>query len=350
MNSHTLIRTEEPFLIIGAGSSGTTLLSMLLDKHPLIACGPELSIFNKRKIYIDFKKFQYYFPLWLQRGLSTDGQAEYREFFFNLDAYFFQRDDIITLVRKAHGYREFFDCFFARYLTKRGKSIWGEKTGSNTYCVREFVKLYPKARIIHLVRDGRDAVCSLMRRPQNSAFHSVSHWLYNVSAAIAYKDMDRYLEVRYEDLVRNPHNILIRVCHHLGVDFDERMLSPNRNSYWEKYSDGNVHQSWSKSPFSKVISTYSVGRYKRDLPNDVAALFWRVHLTPFAKKRLFVQHDSTIDLMRLLGYEIKVPYKTPNVNAEHYCTAIKEWYLRFNHELRLEHRLWLPLTWIRSFN
>ena len=342
------MRAEEPFLIVGAGSSGTTLLSMLLDRHPLIACGPELSVFNKRRIYGDYKRLTYHLPLWLSRGLSTDGQSEYREFFCNLNAYFCTTDDLIALARSSHNQRQFFDRFFMRYLTIRQKSIWGEKTPSNAYCVRQFVNLYPKARLLHVVRDGRDSVCSLLRRPGSSAYHSVSHWLYNVSSATACRDVDGYLEIHYEDLVSSPHRALAYICHHLGVEFEPRMLEAEDEGYWAQFAGENVHRTWGQNPFLG-ISADSVGRHSEDMPRDIENLFWRVRLTPFARKRLGVQHSSTGDLMQLLDYTGEMTTGTGRVASQHYRSAVKEWWLRFKRELRLERRIWLPLTYIRSF-
>ena len=343
------LHVDRPFLIVGAGSSGSTLLSVLLDRHPQLACGPELSVFNKRRIYDNWRTFQRNFPLWLQRGLSTDGQAEYREFFFNLEAYFFKKADLIKLVKEATSHREFFDRFFQGYLRKRGKSIWGEKTGSNAYCIKEFIKLYPRARIIHLIRDGRDAVVSLMRRPYSSAYHCVSHWLYNVSAAIACRDMDEYLEVRYENLVSDPQNVLKTICHHLGVEFDQRMVKSesDQDTYWQQFSSGNVHPSWKQTPFSRTISMASTGRYKKDLTKEVEALFWNVHLTPLVRKRSNIQQKGNRDLMKLLGYVDQVPNRAQKISIEDFHSAVREYWQRFKRELNFEGRLWFPLTYIK---
>lgn len=338
---------DRPFLIIGSNSAGSTLLSILLDRHPMLACGPELSVFNKRAIYDSFGKLQRMLPFWLGRGLSTDGQSEYREFFFNLEAYFWSREDLIALARHVSNLRDFFDQFFINYLQKRGKAVWGEKTGSNSYCISQFLEIYPRARIIHIVRDGRDTVCSLLCRPDTNAYHCVAHWLYDVSSALACRTLDGYLEVRYEDLVSQPRNAMERICRHLGVDFDPGIINGENDKYWMKFSEGNVHKSWRRSPFSGAISRTSVGRYRRDMSRDVENLFWKVGLTPVGRKRAGINWGNTLQVMGELDYVWEVPNLSESVGIKHYSELIKEECRRFKRELLLERRPWLPLTWIR---
>lgn len=339
---------ENPFLIVGAGSSGTTLLSVILDRHPLIACGPELSVFNKRAIYQDYDQFCRKLPTWLERGLSTDGQAEYREFFFNLKAYFFEPHQLISLSRKCRSIREFFDEFFSNYLNRRNKKIWGEKTGSNSYCLAEFKNLYPNARIIHVLRDGRDMVCSLTKRPHGVPYHSVSHWLYNVSACIGNQSMDGYLEVRYEDLVTQPHQELVRICNHLGVDFHDSMLNGSTNEYWRSFSDDNIHSSWGSSPLTDSISAKSVGRYKKEMSQDVSDLFWNVNLTPAAMNKLNVSHKGVRDLMALVGYANETPAVSSSVSKRHFDDAVRLETNRALREYQYENRHWVPPTYIAA--
>jgi sulfotransferase family protein len=346
MRETTASPNESPFLIVGVGSSGSTLLSILLDRHPLIACGPELSVFNKSRIYGDMKRFQKMLPIWLDRGLSTNGLAEYREFFFNLEAYFWTKSELVDLANDSDNLRDFFDRFYARYLKKRKKSLWGEKTGTNAYCTPEFLKLYPKAKIIHIVRDGRDMVCSMMRRPRNSAYHCVSHWLFDVSAAAAFRNRNEYLEVRYEDLSMDPQNQLERICHHLGVEFELDMMKPSNDDYWKRFSTGNVHDSWKESPFSGKISNRSIGRYRVDMDKDVEALFWQTHLTAIGRKKLQVSHRTTFELMKMFGYSKEPPTACGKVRATHYSQSVREGWIRAKREILFEHRLVLPLLWV----
>ena len=334
---------DTPFLIIGAGSSGTTLLSTILDSHPRLACGPELSLFNKRAIYRDYEYVKANFDKWMRQGLSTDGQAEYRVFMNNLEAYYQDEKSVLDLVAKSSSLRDFLDSFFESYLETRDKNIWGEKTGSNSYCIREFMDIYPGAKIVHVTRDGRDSVCSIQKR-SNSLFHSVSHWLFNVSASIRERGRAHYLEVKYEDIVSDPEKHLSRVFSHIGVEFKSSELS-KKNSYWHSHADGNVHSSWGQSPFEEITNE-SVGRHSEEMSNQARALFWGMRLTPHARKLLGVEYRCAGQLMRDLGYEGPSKNALPSVNFDHFKTGTHEYAKRLKREYVTGGYFWKPLTWV----
>src|SRR5690606_14044733 len=155
---------SRPVFIVGSGSSGTTLLGVMLDRHSQFACGPELYALNKRQIYGPWRRVRSNFARWLETGLLSNGQVDVEDFFHSRGAYFCHGDLLARWARQAGSLREFFDAFSGNYLTQRGKSRWVEKTGSNGYYLHRILKLYPRARIVHMVRDGRDAVCSLLGR------------------------------------------------------------------------------------------------------------------------------------------------------------------------------------------
>ena len=91
-------KMNEPIIIGGCGSSGTTLIRKMLNAHRNIACGPEMSIFDRPKIYqipltylytmfrsLDFDKLddEMIFPLRMQPmnttycGLHVDAHGKY---------------------------------------------------------------------------------------------------------------------------------------------------------------------------------------------------------------------------------------------------------------------------------
>lgn len=334
---------NKPFLIVGAGSSGTTLLSTILDSHARLACGPELSFFNKKTIYEDFNHVKDNVERWMSNGLSTNGQSEYKVFMGNLDAYFHTEKEVINKIKQSNGLKHFINNFFERYLNKRGKKRWGEKTGSNSYCIGEFMRLYPKAKVIHIVRDGRDVACSLQKR-SNSLFHSISHWIYNVSASIKHRDQDYYLEVKYEDLVSKTEQVLNKVFDHIGERFNKRELK-KENSYWYSYSDGNVHSSWGQSPFEEITDE-SVGRHLKEMNDEARSLFWSTRLTPHAEKLLGVNCHGAEQLMGLLEYGEPLKSSLPPVQFRHLRVGMREYIGRLSRELAEQTRFWQPLTWV----
>ena len=100
-------------------------------------------------------------------------------------------------------------------------------------------RLFPRGRFIHVVRDGRDVVSSLLQRdwmdpatgekvwcckdPESAA----NYWTHVVDAIRTQAETveGRYLEVRYEELVSHPEAVIRQVLAFLGEPWDPSVLS-----------------------------------------------------------------------------------------------------------------------------
>jgi Sulfotransferase family len=338
--------TDAPIFILGSASSGTTLLSVILDRHPRIACGPEMYVLNKPQVYGDYSNFRANVGRWLDEGLVGDGEIDTPEFFFNLDAYFLDRPRLVELVNACTDLREFLDRFYAQYMAKRGKARWVDKSGSNAYYLDRILTLYPAARIVHLVRDGRDVMCSILGRDPGMHCHAAAHWLYNNAAAYRYREQPGYLSVRYEDLATEPEPVVRRVCDHIGEAFVPAMLAPVGDDYWRRLAGTNTHASWQATPIGSTVNAGSVGRYRTDLPRDVESLFWHTRLTRTGQRRLGVQIDGVAELMSMLGYAEGPPSELPAVRLRWYAEATQAYARRARTHWRRERRVWRPLTFV----
>ena len=334
---------DRPVFIVGSASSGTTLLGVMLDRHAQFACGPELYAFDKRQVYGPFAEVQRNFARWLRQGLISDGQIDTRDFFHSRQAYFCDAELLVDLAQRATSLRGFFDAFWGHYLERRGKPRWVEKTGSNGYYLAEILALYPEARVIHLVRDGRDVVCSLLKRDPRP-YHAVSHWLYNVSAALTWRGHPAYLEVKYEALAAQPEATLGRICQHLDVPFEPQMLAVQGDEYWQKCAPVSIHSSWSSSPLAGGVSTRSIGRYKAELSPQAEALFWRMHLSAWGRRKLGARHRGVADLMCILGYVDRPPVVRRRVPLGLCRQGLGQFFARARAHWHCNHELWLPLT------
>jgi hypothetical protein len=98
-------------------------------------------------------------------------------------------------------------------------------------------RLFPEALYVHLIRDGRDAALSFLSMPPGIVTESWAHprtagdfacqWCTEVAAALRLGRRvgpDRYLEVRYEQLVADPEAGLRRICAFAGLSFAGAML------------------------------------------------------------------------------------------------------------------------------
>jgi uncharacterized membrane protein YkvA (DUF1232 family)/transposase-like protein len=202
-----------PVVIGGCGSSGTTLLRRMLDRHPEIFCGPEATVFLKRMSSI--------------RDIA--------------ERFGFEPGQVEAWRRESCTRVEFIERFQAACLTRSGKRIWAEKTPENIRAFPQIAARFPRARLIHVIRDGRDVACSLRqaawaplekitggapRSSPEALDASIRYWAERVRFGREMRGCPRYFEVRYEELVAEPRETMARLLAFLGAEFDEQVLQP----------------------------------------------------------------------------------------------------------------------------
>jgi hypothetical protein len=123
-----------------------------------------------------------------------------------------------------------------------------------------------------MVRDPRDRYASVRRRNDQDLSRvgaATGRWLASTRAGLrnAATYPDRYLLVRYEDLVADPERTLRGVCAHVGLEFTPAMLTldglPQLRDRGGNSSFGDVE--------AGAISTRAVGRYRQAVrPGELA--------------------------------------------------------------------------------
>jgi protein-tyrosine sulfotransferase len=240
--------SSSPIVVVGAcARSGTTLLRVMLDSHSKIFCGPESNIFIPRPLDLGALAFRYDIP----------------------------RSSLEIMLRDSKDRAEFIDRFRAANLTRSGKSLWAEKTPRNIHMFEWILRHFPAAKLIHVLRDGRDVVCSLRTHRKRRVVDGkveltgyrfpleecTSRWLRAVKDGIRLRGNANYLEVRYEDLVLNSEPTITSLCDKIGVRFEPAMLTfheftgPTRDPL--KFPQ-NIEA-------TEPLYTSAVGRWKRDL-------------------------------------------------------------------------------------
>lgn len=185
------------------------------------------------------------------------------------------------------------------YAARQGKRRWGDKTPMYMQHLRLLERLFPDALYIHLIRDGRDVALSFLSMPKGIVTETWAHprtpggfacqWRSEVIAArrLARRvGPARYLEVRYESLVRDPESELRGICDFARLPYEPAMLDyPGKIDLSAKPHQ----QSLAKAP------TPGLRDWRETMaPADVAA-FERV----------------AADLLSALGYELATTRRTP---------------------------------------
>lgn len=219
--------TEKPFpLIVGCGRSGTTLLRNILDTHSKLAVAHEAHFLG---------------PMARDREKYEAGDS------FNIDAFLtdlyadpnFRRQglDEADLRReleseKPADFSAAVRVVYACYARAFGdKPFYGDKTPGYVKHIPLLARLFPESSFIHIVRDGRDVALAYIERDEwgpKTVAEAALYWDGRVrEGRIAGERLgsSRYLEIKYEDLVEHPEEVLVHICEFLGLEFEPGMLS-----------------------------------------------------------------------------------------------------------------------------
>jgi len=121
------------------------------------------------------------------------------------------------------------DTIYRVPMADAGKRRWIDKTPGYTTEIPRLHRLFPEAKFVHVIRDGRDVVISLRRTGWHGqkSWNIAEYWATAVSTArrdAGALATHQYLEVSYERLVLETEAALREVCDFLGEAFDPAML------------------------------------------------------------------------------------------------------------------------------
>ncbi len=265
------VSEAKPIVVGGCPRSGTTLIRVILDTHPNLCCGPESEIFKPGRRN----------PARLADLFDLDAAA------------------VEELLERSGSQAEFIDGFFELYRVRTAAQRWAEKTPNNIQSLDFLFEHFPKAKFIHMIRDGRDTICSLRTHPRHKVVDGelvkldtnnpipqcIETWVRETSLGLAWREDPRYFELRYEDIVRDPESTLRRVFEFLEEPWDAVVLS-----FHEVQSASRDVSKFPQNPEAvRQLSSSSLARWQKDLSEAELALFY----------------ERAGDLMRTFGYEIE---------------------------------------------
>jgi LPS sulfotransferase NodH len=193
---------ERVAFVVGAPRSGTTWLQQLLYVHPDVATGGESHLFCE--------------------GLpAVFGNFDHPNGMSHLSTWV-ARAELLTAARA------FCDAVFEtqRAATRPSARLVLEKTPNHRLQAALQAQLYPDARYVHIIRDGRDATASQRELwgEANDEFadadRAAEAWAAAVYDVRTHFAGLAYLEVRYEDIVADTRATLGVIFDHLGLAHD----------------------------------------------------------------------------------------------------------------------------------
>jgi hypothetical protein len=252
-----------PFFIVGCPRSGTTLLRKLLVQHPRLAI-PSESHF-----------IPLYYRAWGEPRDARDAEALAARLLALPRVKHWGLDLRAADFRGDRSFAQVVARLYTRWCEHRGKARWGDKTPQYVFEMPLLSRLFPGARFLHVVRDGRDVALSLHRIPwgPRTAMGAAELWRRAVRAGRAHAAAfpDDVLEVRYESLLAEPQKTLSGVCAFLGETFHEEMLQPSREPDPWATARGVV----SLATSGRIVAD-NAGKWQRELAQPAHDVFLAV--------------------------------------------------------------------------
>jgi len=217
---------KAPLFIIGSPRSGTTFLTRMVNRFLDIHVARDAGVFlrfyrmlplygelairsNRRRLIADLYRDYFFRTRFLERG-------------FTLDA-----DELCDAVPQPT-YRALVDYVLIETARSHGKSGWGNKKPSYSLEAADADAVFPTAKFVHIIRDGRDVALSMRNAThlllEQNWYFAARDWREHVLGG---RELglriggDRYLEIFYEDLLRDPTGIFARILTFIGAPQEE---------------------------------------------------------------------------------------------------------------------------------
>ncbi len=268
-----------PIFIIGNPRSGTSLLRIILNSHKEIMIPPEAgfamwlySKYKNQDFSISEIKLNYLQDLYQTRKFETWGlnPQELKKYILskNISRY----SEMIRLIYIFYGKSK-----------NRSFSRWGDKNNFYIDYITQINQLFKNVQFIHIVRDGRDIVCSykdINKKRIKSKYKpnlpddvkSIAYeWKENekkISDSFESVDDNRTLTIRYEDLILNFSKTMKNIMKYLNLPYDDGM----EHYYLNNNDEPTDFLQW-KSKIKKPIDKSRVCRYKIELDDNSVKIF-----------------------------------------------------------------------------
>lgn len=264
-----------PFFILGSPRSGTTMLREVLNRHPQLVIPPENGrIQGMIRVFGSLRRADW----------STAVAAVVDEFTQGYDIKFWSVDPkkikqrATALPPERRSLSSVFEVIYCAYAEQRSpnKWAWGDKsTPGHFEYLDKLGRVFPRSRFVHIVRDGRDSVLSCVRAGfyDQSAIKAAYAWLDNSRNCRLFghsRGPERFLQVRYEDFVRDPERGIARIVEFLGYPSYPEILEP---ASLGSVASADVKALSHYQNAMKPISAASVGNWMHGLsPECIAAI------------------------------------------------------------------------------
>jgi hypothetical protein len=315
-----LKNTANPLFIVGSYRSGTSLLRLILNSHSKIFIPEETR-------YIPYLGSNI-------KGYGSLESEESRKRLVNEIRKYLKRqkwDDIPSFYEinkevQSYTYSEIIKSVSLSKcpINKKSKLLyWGDKTPSYLMVFKYINELFPDAKFINVVRDGRDVCASVMGLPISGARNVTSaalEWNERILQGLLMEKClgsGRVLTIKYEDLVTKTDEVLHLVCSFLDIIYEGSM------------------QEFSETPEAKILARQP---HHANVVNNVNSSRISIYKKSMSISEIRLYESYTYNSLDALGYQAKFSFiPQPNNITKYFQLSCNFLMLIFK---RLKQKLW----------
>ena len=333
---------KSPIFILGYPRSGTTLLRALLGAHSKVHLINEPELIRGMCIAgIDFAERvkRENLPQMLEKLQQLN---VCRQHFSSLDTKILQE---FLDQPKDLSFKDIYEFLLPK---SEQAEVWGEKSLGNVFYIKELNNLYPNAIFIHIIRDPRAALLSYYRKKfagaanclpelsrRNIRFfaHSAIRWRRRLSFVNTAQNLlgsNTIIQLKFNDLVTEPEKELSRICSHIKIEFEPKMMDASRRKE-DSVILKNAHGAYAHKNLNQPINpkradagkelpgwaSYIVEKYTADnlmslgfgLKKEPVNLMQKTKITielHLAEKKLQAKANKEMNYRKAIINEIKV--------------------------------------------
>ncbi|TKB46643.1 sulfotransferase family protein [Thalassotalea mangrovi] len=285
-----------PVFIVGCPRSGTTLLQVKLSAIEELAIPPE-----------DDFILRFYYKLKQDcERILTDQEVNHLidDLFYHDNGTFSQwhvsREQINQelATRKDITLRQLIDAIYQAFLNRlENKQRWGCKVPYFAAHIETLQHIFPFAKFIHIVRDGRAAYQSMLEREQHpdarqypkSPFNIAWQWqrFVNSAESAGQKFSPQFLRIHYENLLADADAVYAQLATFLDVK-----VSQLTQDYYQNLLD------------NQLIRQDNIALYVKPKIDASKAQRWQKHLSPYQLACFEAVAGNTLQHM---GYPLSKP-------------------------------------------
>lgn len=216
----------KPIFLVGAERSGSTVLRLMLDHHPQLSWCPE---------------FEYV----VDQIPDSNGWPQLEEYYEWLETHrIFQATGFV--IDRSLNYPQLVNSFLLQKRDRAQKPLVGATVHRH---FDRLLYIWPDAKFIHLVRDGRDVAHSCIGMGwAGNVWTGVERWIEAEGLWVQLSQKlpaEQQIELTYEELISDPVNTLSRLCNFIGIPYEPAMLSyPQKTTY--DFPDSSLIAQWKR--------------------------------------------------------------------------------------------------------